>query len=284
MFERLIANYLVRDPQYNDLLEHVWLWEEWPDRWGADVGIDLVARERATGDYWAIQCKFFDPAHTIQKADIDSFLSASGKQFATNEGSRHFARRMVVSTTDKWNVHAESAIEGQSIPVSRIGLSDLAESPIDWTEFSLSRPDLIRLRPKKSPLPHQEEAISAVLEGFHSSDRGKLIMACGTGKTFTSLRLAEDIVPAGGRVLFLAPSISLVAQTLREWTAQATDPIHAFVVCSDTKVGRDEEDLRTHDLAYPATTDATRLVRAAEGLDGGRRVVVFSTYQSIRGR
>lgn len=282
MFERLIANYLVKDPQYGDLLQDVWLWEEWPDRWGADVGIDLVARERGTGDYWAIQCKFYDPGYTIQKADIDSFLSASGKQFATGDGSRHFARRIVVSTTDKWNRNAESAIEGQSIPVSRIGLSDLAESPIDWTEFSLSRPDLIRLRPKKTPLPHQEEAIAAVIDGFRSSDRGKLIMACGTGKTFTSLRLAEKIVPEGGRILFLAPSISLVAQTLREWTAQADDSIHAFVVCSDTKVGRDEEDLRTHDLAYPATTDSSKLARAASLLDDERRIVVFSTYQSIQ--
>ncbi|UXU75566.1 MULTISPECIES: DEAD/DEAH box helicase [unclassified Paracoccus (in: a-proteobacteria)] len=282
LFERLIANYLVRDPQYSDLLEHVWLWEEWQDRWGADVGIDLVAREKATGDYWAIQCKFFDPNHTIQKPDIDSFLSASGKQFATNDGSKLFARRIVVSTTDKWNRNAESAIEGQTIPVSRISLSDLAESPIDWTEFSLTRPDLIRLRPKKTPLPHQDEAIAAVLEGMQTVDRGKLIMACGTGKTFTSLRLAETIVPEGGRVLFLAPSISLVAQTLREWTAQAHDPIHAFVVCSDSKVGRDEEDLRTHDLAYPATTDARKLASAAQALTHGRRVVVFSTYQSIQ--
>ena len=282
LFEKLIANYLVKDPQYADLLEHVWLWEEWPDRWGADVGVDLVARERATGDYWAIQCKFFDPSNTIQKPDIDSFLSASGKHFSTNDGGRHFSRRIVVSTTDKWNRNAESAIEGQSIPVSRISLSDLAESPVDWTEFSLSRPDLIRLRPKKTPLPHQEEAIVGVIGGFRDQDRGKLIMACGTGKTFTSLRLAEAIVPEGGRVLFLAPSISLIAQSLREWTAQAKDPIHAFVVCSDSKVGRDEEDLRTHDLAYPATTDARKLASAAEALTKGRRVVVFSTYQSIQ--
>lgn len=282
LFERLIANYLVRDPQYSDLLEHIWLWEEWPDRWGADVGIDLVAREKATGDYWAIQCKFFDPNHTIQKPDIDSFLSASGKQFATNDGSRQFARRILVSTTDKWNRNAESAIEGQTIPVSRISLADLAESPIDWTEFSLSRPDLIRLRPKKTPRPHQEEAIAAVIEGYETEDRGKMIMACGTGKTFTSLRLAEQVVPEGGRILFLAPSISLVSQTLREWTAQALDPIHAFVVCSDSKVGRDEEDLRTHDLAYPATTDSRKLANAAQALTHGRRVVVFSTYQSIQ--
>ncbi len=282
MFERLIANYLVKDPQYSDLLDNVWLWEEWADRWGADTGIDLVARESATGDYWAIQCKFFDPSHTIQKPDIDSFLSASGRQFATNDGSKQFARRIVVSTTDKWNRNAENAIEGQTIPVSRISLSDLAESPIDWTEFSLTRPDLIRLRPKKTPLPHQDEAIAAVLNGMETVDRGKLIMACGTGKTFTSLRLAESIVPEGGRVLFLAPSISLVAQTLREWTAQAHDPIHAFVVCSDSKVGRDEEDLRTHDLAYPATTDSHKLAAAAQALTHGRRVVVFSTYQSIQ--
>jgi predicted helicase len=282
LFERLIANYLVRDPQYSDLLEHVWLWEEWPDRWSADVGIDLVARETSTGDYWAIQCKFFDPAHTIQKPDIDSFLSASGKQFATNDGSRQFARRILVSTTDKWNRNAESAIEGQIIPVSRISLADLAESPIDWTEFSLSRPDLIRLRPQKTPRPHQDEAIAAVIEGFQTEDRGKMIMACGTGKTFTSLRLAEQVVPEGGRILFLAPSISLVSQTLREWTAQALDPIHAFVVCSDSKVGRDEEDLRTHDLAYPATTDSRKLANAAQALTHGRRIVVFSTYQSIQ--
>jgi predicted helicase len=282
LFERLIANYLVTDPQYYDLLEHVWLWEEWPDRKGADNGIDLVAREKATGDYWAIQCKFFDPGYTIQKPDIDSFLSESGKQFATNDGSKQFSRRIVVSTTDKWNRNAENAIEGQTVPVSRISLSDLAESPIDWNQFSLTRPDLIRLQPKKVPRPHQEEAIAAVLDGFQSVDRGKLIMACGTGKTFTSLRLAESVVPEAGRILFLAPSISLVAQTLREWTAQAHNPIHAFVVCSDSKVGRDEEDLRTHDLAYPATTDSRKLASAAQALAQGRRIVVFSTYQSIQ--
>lgn len=287
LFERLIASYLARDPQYSVLLEQVWLWDEWPDRWGPDMGIDIVAREQATGDYWAVQCKFFDQDHTVSKPDIDSFLSASGKQFETNDGRRQFARRIVVSSTDKWNRNAEKAIEGQTIPVSRISLSNLAESPIDWSEFNLKRPHLIKYRPKKTTRPHQDEAISAVIDGFKTSDRGKLIMACGTGKTFTALRLAESIVPkmkngGGGAILFLAPSISLVAQTLREWTAQANDPFHALVVCSDTKVGRDEEDLSIHDLAYPATTDAHKLSTAAKTLTDGRPVVVFSTYQSIQ--
>lgn len=281
-FERLIANYLMTDPQYADRLGDVWLWGEWPERWGGDDGIDLVARERGTGDYWAIQCKFYDPSRTLQKADIDSFFTASGKRFATQEGDRGFAHRLIVSTTDKWSAKAEEALADQSIPVTRLWFKDLAESPIDWAQFNLSNIKDIRLKPKKEVREHQAEAIARVIEGFREADRGKLIMACGTGKTFTALRLMEDITPTTGRVLFLAPSISLVSQSLREWTAEGVNPIHAFVVCSDTKVGKDEEDIRTHDLAYPATTDAKKLVQAAKAVSSDRRTVIFSTYQSIQ--
>lgn len=282
LFERLIANYLATDPQYADLFSDVWLWSEWPDRWSTDVGIDLVARERATGDYWGIQCKFYDPRHTLQKADIDSFFTASGKHFATPDGERRFARRMIVSTTDKWSKHAEDALADQDIPTMRLNFKDLAESPIDWSQFSLSRVQDIKLKPKKRRRNHQRQAYRAIRAGFQVHDRGKCIMACGTGKTFTALRLAEGMVSPGGKILFLAPSISLVAQTLREWTAEALSPIHALVVCSDTKVGKDEEDLRTHDLAYPATTDARKLLIAVQAVTADRRTVIFSTYQSIQ--
>ena len=281
-FERLIAHYLLTDPQYAGLFGDVWLWPEWPDRWSADVGIDIVARERTSGDYWAIQCKFYLETHTLQKADIDSFFTASGKQFATTDGAGRFARRMLVSTTDKWSKHAEEALADQVIPTVRLWFKDLADSPIDWGQFELNRVQDIRLKPKKESRPHQIDAIACAIEGFKTSDRGKLIKACGTGKTFTSLRLMEQMVPAGGRVLFLAPSISLVSQTLREWTAEALAPLHALVVCSDSKVGKEEEDLRIHDLAYPATTDARKLAVAAQAVTGDRRTVIFSTYQSIQ--
>ncbi|RZI43666.1 DEAD/DEAH box helicase [Herbaspirillum sp. HC18] len=281
-FEKLIANYLLTDPQYADRLADVWLWSEWPDRSGPDVGIDLVARERGTGEYWAIQCKFYDPMHSIQKADIDSFFTASGKRFSTKDGERRFSQRVIVSTTDKWSKHADEALADQAIPVTRLWFKDLADSPIDWSQFSLANIKDIRLKKKNDVRPHQEEAIASVIAGFKEIDRGKLIMACGTGKTFTALRLMERVVPANGRVLFLAPSISLVSQSLREWTAQALESLHAFVVCSDTKVGKDEEDIRTHDLAYPATTDAKKLATAASALTKDRRTVVFSTYQSIQ--
>jgi predicted helicase len=280
-FERLIANYLVTDPQYAGRLADVWLWSEWPDRSGADVGIDLVARERGTGDYWAIQCKFYDPEYAIQKTDIDSFFTASGKRFPTKDGEYCFNHRVIVSTTDKWSKHAEDALANQTIPVTRLWFKDLANSPIDWSQFSLANVKDIRLKPKKKLLGHQAEAIEEIIEGFKEIDRGKLIMACGTGKTLTTLRLAEQMTPSNSRVLFLAPSISLVSQSLREWTAESLTSIHAFAVCSDTKVGKDEEDIRTHDLAYPATTDAKKLAAAAGSLAKDRRTVFFSTYQSI---
>lgn len=281
-FERLIANYLLTDPQYADRLSDVWLWAEWPYRWGADDGIDLVARERGTGDFWAIQCKFYDPKYYLQKPDIDSFFTASGKRFGTLDGEFGFSHRLIVSTTDKWSKQAQTALENQTLPVSRLWFKDLADSPIDWSQFSLSNIKDIRLKKKHDVLEHQREAIEAVIEGFTTEDRGKLIMACGTGKTFTALRLVEQFVPENGKILFLAPSISLIAQSLREWTAQASSPIHAFAVCSDTKVGKDHEDLKVHDLAYPATTDARKLALAADALVDPRRTVIFSTYQSIQ--
>ena len=273
-FERLFANYLVTDPQYADQFDAVWLWPEWPDRTGADVGIDLVARDRYTGEYCAIQCKFFDPNSTLQKSDIDSFFTASGKH--------PFTSRIIVCTTDHWSAHAEEALHNQQIPVIRLRVQDLANSPIDWSQFSLSRPQDIKLLPRKQIRPHQQIALDKVVAGLKNSDRGKLIMACGTGKTFTSLKIAEHVVPPHGLVLFLVPSISLLSQTLREYTAEAQS-LHSFAVCSDIKVGKksESEDISTADLAFPATTDPHKL--AQQLLFAGKKqlTVIFSTYQSI---
>jgi len=275
-FERLIKAYLTTDPLYVSRFSDVWLWNEWPDRGGkADTGIDLVAKERDTGALLAIQCKFYAPTYTLQKGDIDSFFTASGKS--------PFASRLIVSTTDKWSKHAEDALDAQQIPCARLRVQDLEDSAVDWSKFSLAKPDQVVLRTKKKPFKHQQAALKAVAEGFKSHERGKLIMACGTGKTFTSLKIVEQETPSDGLVLFLVPSISLLSQTLKEWTAQATEEIRAFAVCSDTKVGKHSEDIAVHDLAFPATTDARRLglAMAARPKGDTRRTVIFSTYQSI---
>jgi predicted helicase len=278
--ERLVKAYLRTDPVYAEQFSDVWLWNEWPGRGGKhDTGIDLVAQNRVTDGLVAIQCKFFAATSTIQKPDIDSFLSASGK-----EG---FAERIIVSTTDKWNAHAEDAIKAQQIPVRRLGLSDFEASPIDWSYFSLETPEVLVTVGKKAARPHQVAAIEAASTGFAEHDRGKLIMACGTGKTFTSLRLAERMVGAGGSVLFLVPSISLLSQTLREWCVEASLPLHPLAVCSDRKsTARSQntnEDISSVDLALPATTNVTlfqsRLAQAQTRSDA--MTVVFATYQSI---
>lgn len=277
MFERLIAKYLVTDPLYKEQFSNVWLWQEFPKRGNKpDTGIDLVAEDRNTGEYCAIQCKFYDPSITLQKADIDSFFTASGKTI--------FTSRIIISTTDKWGVHAEEACRNQNPPVTKITVTDLENSPIDWSHFSLTSPQAIKLQDKKTLRDHQKLALDKVLEGFKEDDRGKLIMACGTGKTFTALKISEQLKEGNKIVLFLVPSISLLSQSLREWTSEAGVPLHSFAVCSDTKVGKKEEndDISVHDLAFPATTDAVKLSHQVEAFGHKRELtVIFSTYQSI---
>jgi predicted helicase len=281
-FERLMAAFLRTDVTWSDRFSDVWLWGDWPGRLGKpDTGIDLVAREREGGGLTAIQCKFYHRTHTLQKSDIDSFFTASGKE--------SFSGRMIVSTTDKWSRHAEEALVGQHVPVTRLRVQDLDESSIDWSQFSLRVPEVMQRKDKKVLRPHQRLALGRVREGFHAHARGKLIMACGTGKTLTSLRIAEDLVAPGGSVLFLVPSISLLSQTLKEWTAEAEVPVRPFAVCSDTKVGKrtDSEDIAPYDLVFPATTDPTKLYdrlkpsRITSGEAVGKITVIFSTYQSL---
>ncbi|CRK49225.1 conserved hypothetical protein [Rhodococcus sp. RD6.2] len=280
-FEQLMVRYFQLDPMLAQQYDQVWRWTDWPGRDGKpDTGIDLVARERDTGAYTAIQCKFYEPTHTLAKGDIDSFFTASGKKPFTN--------RVIISTTDRWGKNAEDALDGQSIPVQRIGLAEIAESPIDWDiawPAGELQVDLSEAK-RHEPRTHQQDAIDAVFAGFEAgNDRGKLIMACGTGKTFTAMKIAERTAAENGgsaKVLFAVPSISLLSQTLREWTAQTQLELRAFAVCSDTKVSRSAEDVAVHDVAIPVTTDAATLVaemghrKRAKGL-----TVVFTTYQSL---
>lgn len=279
-FEELIVCYLKNEASYCDLYDEVWPYAAWAKARGLsgkDTGIDLVAQTRGTGEFHAIQCKLYGSDHTIQKKDIDSFFTASGKS--------HFTRRIIVASTNHWTDNAEASLDNQHPPVSKIDLFDLENSRIDWSAYQPKRPPA--LRPQKTPREHQLVAIQKVEAGLTTHDRGKLVMACGTGKTFTSLKTAERMAGAGGRVLFLVPSLSLLSQTLTEWTQESHVPLHSFAVCSDSDVGKktsgnDEIKVKIHELRYPATTDPQRLaLEAAKRHDAGHMSVVFSTYHSI---
>lgn len=280
-FEELMITYLRNEATYRDLYSDVWTYADWAEQQGLDkrdAGIDLIAKTHGTNELHAIQCKFYAEDYRVQKSDIDSFFTASGKST--------FKHRIIVSTTANWSTHAEDALQDQNPPVSKIDLNDLENSQIDWAKYQPGKAPV--LQEKKSLRPHQTNALNAVVEGFKTAERGKLIMACGTGKTFTSLKIAEALAGAGGRVLFLVPSLSLLSQTLTEWTQESQIPLHSFAVCSDSDVGKkrkaDDDVVQTftHELRYPATTQPAKLAsEMAKRHDDQHMSVVFSTYHSI---
>ncbi|WP_243640866.1 type ISP restriction/modification enzyme [Lonepinella koalarum] len=277
--------YFKSEPAYASQYEEVLTFKNWaekffPDIPSNDTGIDLVA-VTFTGEHHAIQCKNYSADHRIQKSDIDSFFTASGKSY--------FSQRIIVATTDHWTDNAEKSLSDQNPPVNVIGRSDLANSVIDWAKYL--EHNKIEFKPKKSLRSHQQTALKQVIAGLQTADRGKLIMACGTGKTFTSLKIAETLAGNGKTVLFLVPSLALLQQTLTEWTQEAELPLHNFAVCSDSDVGKQKgkanDDLvvmTTHELNFPATTNGKNLAKAFlkhQTRDPNAMTVIYSTYHSI---
>ena len=283
-FEDLIQLYLQNEPFYSVYYKEVLTFKDWIEKYypnlpSNDTGIDLVAVTH-DGENHAIQCKNYSQDHRISKADIDSFFTASGKSY--------FQHRIIVATTDHWTEHAYDSLSHQNPPVTVIDRSALENSAIDWDNFAFQKE--LPLKPKKSLREHQKNALSAVRNGLKNADRGKLIMACGTGKTFTSLKIAEDIAGNGKKVLFLVPSLALLSQSLTEWTQESEYPLHCFAVCSDSDVGKKgkvkNEDDRVqqlnHELQYPATTNANSLIKAINAQSRDLAMtVIFSTYHSI---
>lgn len=289
-FEYLARAYFQNEPTYKNEFKNVWMLSDVPAEFGipkADIGVDLVA-EKHTGELVAIQAKFYN--HAIQKKDIDSFLGELGKDY--------YESGIIVASTDKWGANAEKALADRS-DVVRIGLSELRNSRIDWSKFSFDRPEVVTVKAKKQPRYYQNNVITSALEYFKEHDRGQLIMAPGTGKTFTSLKVAEAMAKEAGKeqyvVLYLVPSIQLLTQTLRGWNNDTDMSMSSMAVTSDRNASRgsvkkkdkDEEtyiQIKASDIGFPATTSAKKVVENYEELiiqPKKELLVVFGTYQSI---
>lgn len=283
LFEKLVLAYLKNEPLYKRLYKHVWLLSEIPPEYEIskkDNGVDLVA-EQFNGDLVAVQAKFYQ--NKIGKSEINSFVAEMSKNY--------YQRGLIISTVDDWNKNARETIEYNQKGIEIIGLSDLRNSQIEWSEFSFSRPEKVIVKSKKKLRPYQEIALNYGIKHFEIFDRGQLIMAPGTGKTFTSLKIAENLSGKTSKpfkVLYLVPSIQLLTQTLRAWNNDTELKITSMAVTSDRDASRGTdgtEDIKANDIGYPATTSKEQLIKNWKDVVDTQQildmVVVFSTYQSI---
>lgn len=270
-WERAVQWFLTQDPAWRDRFEHVWMWDDAPTNPGRqDTGIDLVAQDM-DGEYWAIQAKCY--SKTLSDRDVSTFFMAS----MADDRYRHF---IIADTAPAVSHNLETYItDHKDRDITRIDLDWIRSANIDWSPFTGDAADT---REVYEPRDYQREAIDAIEKELEDHDRALAVMACGTGKTLTSLRLAEELCP-GGTVLFLAPSISLVSQTMRGWVDQVRGRINPYVVCSDGKASKlkdDESYGQLSDIPYPATTNADTIAARFHKRDDALNVV-FSTYQSI---
>jgi len=244
---------------------------------GQDTGIDLVAHKN--GEAYAVQCKNWE--RTVGINDLLNFLHKAKKE----------GFKKVIVVADKISTRVEEDIKDFGLDVIFIKAADVKQ-------YANGHDDAVIVKQKLSPLPHQQRAIEAVLKGFEKYDRGKLIMPPGTGKTYTSIKIAESLVGDSGWVLFLAPSIALLDQTIREYHLKSEYQVNAYAVVSDNKVGKvngkkkteiDDDENNVIDttnwhklslLSYPATTTAHELIKNLR-FEVSKLNVIFSTYQSL---
>ena len=280
-FEKLCKIFFENDDIQKQQFSKVWFYKDWakenPNFSKIDIGIDLVAKLRNESGFCAIQSKCYNPEHSITKEDLDSFISASSNEI--------FSRLILIDTsTQELSVNARSVIENLNKIYQRVQISELQQTRINWLIYIKEK--RIVLENKKEPRDHQIKAVQEAQNYFRENDRGKMIMACGTGKTFTSLKIAEKITGKGKYVLYMVPSLALMSQSIREWKNDSSNDFTAFSACSDKSVGKkkpsdDEIVVNLSELAFPATTNSKKLAEQIQGVDKDKMTVIFSTYQSI---
>ena len=280
-FEKLCKIFFENDDIQKQQFSKVWFYKDWakenPNFSKIDIGIDLVAKLRNESGFCAIQSKCYNAEHSITKEDLDSFISASSNEI--------FSRLILIDTsTQELSANARSVIENLNKIYQRVQISELQQTRINWLIYIKEK--RIVLENKKEPRDHQIKAVEEAQRYFKENDRGKMIMACGTGKTFTSLKIAEKLTGKGKYVLYMVPSLALMSQSIREWKNDSLNEFTAFSACSDKSVGKkkpsdDEIIVNLNELAFPATTDSKKLAEQIHETDKDKMTVIFSTYQSI---
>ena len=277
IFERVMRVAFERNPQYSDRFKQVWLWTDWPQRsllgYGGDSGVDLVAEE-FDGGVCAIQCKLYEPGSTVPSSDIDSFLAEAGKEPFTSS---------LLVTTGRLTAQSWSKVERATKRCEVLSGYELDRWPVRWPEC-FEDPDAVEFGERAEPRLDQVEALEEIAKGFDANDRGQVHMPCGTGKSLVALWAAEQQVGRGGRVLYLVPSIALMAQTMRVWAANRAMPHRYGAVCSDVTAGRRASATKSDlaELLAPPSTDRDQIAETLQSaLTDQAMHVWFCTYQSV---
>ncbi|RVZ30436.1 DEAD/DEAH box helicase family protein, partial [Helicobacter pylori] len=282
LFEKISKQFLQEHDSANEY-ESIKLWGDWELRGKErDRGIDIVITT-SNKEYIAVQCKYHQ--NSISLNDISTFLS----QLQAGVGEVRFKKGIIISTSNLTRAALEEIEQirrSKGIDIVEITEEDFIYSKIDWEKFDPTKTEgELPLCDKKRPRSHQTEAINATKEYFSDpkNARGKLIMACGTGKTYTSLKIMEALDPK--ITLFLAPSIALLSQTFREYTQEKSEPFYASIVCSDDKVGKskneDNDDIKFSELPLKSSTRLEDILSVYEKAQKeNKRFIIFSTYQS----
>jgi len=263
-FEDVMLEFFKTDRYYSAKFASVHKWNAWPGNDGErDTGVDLVAIGKG-GEKYAIQCKFYGDGTVLGWDEMAKFVGTAATHKLDN--------LILVWTGTSITSTARSKLE--KMKCSILDRDALEKANVDWSRMPrLAAKDPKRLR------DYQKAALEDVLEGFEGSSRGKLVMACGTGKTLVALHAAEAMVGEGGTVLYLVPSISLIGQSMREWSNNARIEHYYVAVCSDRTVGEEGSVL---ELECPVSTDAASLRGNVGRRPRGAMTVVFSTYHSVR--
>ncbi|GAA7484221.1 hypothetical protein ID1079_09940 [Helicobacter pylori] len=285
-FEKVSKRFL-KEHDSTDEYESIDLWNDWElNNNEGDRGIDMVVTT-ASKEYIAVQCKFHQDSVSLN--DLSTFLL----KLQSGVGEVGFKKGIIISTSNLSSnalKEIEQIRKSKGIDIVEISEEDFIYSQIDWEKFDPTQTQgELPLCDKKKPRPHQTEAIKATKEYFSDpkNTRGKLIMACGTGKTYTSLKIMESLEPK--ITLFLAPSIALLSQTFREYAQEKSEPFYASIVCSDDKVGKgkknknddDTDDINFSELPLKPSTRLEDILSVHEKAQKeNKRFIIFSTYQS----
>ena len=265
-FEKLTKWYLENNPKYKKIFKKIWHFKNFPKRWGKDTGTDLIA-ETHDNEYWAIQSKNYNKKYYISKEDINSFLSDTNRKL--------ISRRLLIATTNNIGKNGFKTIRDQEKPVHLELLDNLENAEVNWPK------KISKLYPSKTkphePWPWQKKALNQITDGLKKYGKGKVIMACGSGKTEMGIWINEKF--KSKKTLVLVPTIYLMTQTIERWCAHSKIKFNFLAVCSDkTVVNKDSLIKSISETTIPSTTDSEKI---SSFLKRNETTVVFSTYDSL---